>query len=179
MEDTQKEVTLGGRVFVASNAEEMTFDQYAWVQMSADKAGLGTELVERLGPVLNRALDEEVALSENEAEELTNAIVMRCYEQRAHVELLSGILVQKGEEWTYESATENREFLGTMKGKADIEVANIILAQAIVGFFWSGLDSMLSSQKSSPLAQAVRRVRTETESEPEPDQENALVTSES
>lgn len=159
--DTQKEVTLGGRVFVAAETDDMTFDQYAWIQQAADKAGLGHELVGRMTPVIQKALDTETPLEENEATDLTNAIISRCYQQRAHLDVLAGILVPKGEEWTYELAEETKAFLGKMKGRPDIELANILLAQAVIGFFWTGLESMLTSLKSSDLVTVAAKVREE------------------
>lgn len=172
---TQREVTLGGRVFVAADAEDMTFDQYAWVQQAADKAGLGQELVDRFTPVMEKALETGEGLDEDEAEKLTNAIISRCLRERAHLDVLAGMLTPKGEDWSWEGAEETKAFLGKMKGKANIETAHALLAEAVVGFFWSGLDSMVSSLKSSDLAEAVEMVRRESES----GQESDLVTSES
>lgn len=172
----QKSVTLGGRKFVATPEDDMTFDQFAWIQTAADKAGLGHELLAEVEPIIEKAQQDETPISDKYAETLSRKIVSRCYQERAHLDVLAGILVEEGETWSHDGAKETKEFLGLMKGKADIELANVILAQAILGFFWSGLASMTTSPTSSSLADAAKTLeRMESES----DQENAWGTFES
>lgn len=156
--DANTEVTLGGRVFVATPSEDMTFDQFAWVQAAAIKAGLGEELVRLIKPVLQTALDTEKALEEGAAEALTEAIVMRAYQNRAHLDVLTGMLVEKGKKWNYEDATKNKDFIGGLRGQEDISKANVALAEQIMAFFLSGLDSIATSQKSGALGMVLERL---------------------
>ena len=53
--DAKKEVTLGGRVFVPTEEDDMTFDQFAWIQTAAEKAGLGQELMGAVEPIVRLA----------------------------------------------------------------------------------------------------------------------------
>jgi hypothetical protein len=159
--ETPKTVALGGRTYIATPEDDMTFDQFAWIQSAADKAGLGHELVGMIAAVMDKAGTTEVPLTEKEAEEFTQTIVSRCYRDRAHLDVLAGILVEKGKSWNYEEALKTKEFLGKMKGRADIEMANVVLAQAILGFFWSGLVSMKNSPNSLLLRDVVERLERE------------------
>jgi len=174
MSDTQKTVTLGGRVFVAAETDDMTFDQFAWIQQAADKAGLGHELIERMSPVVQQALEKEQPLTEDQAKSLTEAIISRAYRERAHLDVLAGVLTPRGEEWSYEVAEETKAFLGKMKGRPDIETANVLLGQTVVAFFLNGLESMLTSLKSSDLVMVAAQIRDGIGS----DQDSALATSE-
>lgn len=165
--EAQKSVTLGGRKFVVTSDDDMTFDQFAWIQTAADKAGLGNELLAMISPIIERAQKDGEAISDDYAEVVTREVVGRCYQDRAHLDVLAGVLVEEGQAWSHDKAKDTREFFGQLKGKADIEIANIILAQAILGFFWSGLASMMTSQNSSALADAAKLMERVEEMEGE------------
>ncbi len=139
-------ITLGGRAFRASEPDDVTYDQYAWIQSAADKAGLGAELQKRVIPMVEAAVKDEKPASEQDAEDMATAIVMRCYHERAHLNVLAGNLVEVGTAWSYESAVKNRDFFGSLKGD-DIATVQLLLTQLVLAFFWSGLDSMTTSPR--------------------------------
>ena len=167
--DAKNQVTLGGRVFVPTNEDDMTFDQFAWIQSASEKAGLGRELMQAIEPMLQKVLETETQLSDDEVENLTTQIVSRCYEKRAHLDVLSGLLVERGQSWTVERAEKTREFIGALKGKDDIGKANAILAEAILSFFWNGLASTRIFQNSSKTPDLIARLQAAMESEPDQD----------
>jgi len=165
--DAKKEVTLGGRVFVPTQEDDMTFDQFAWIQTASEKAGLGSELMSAVEPMLKRVLETEQVLSDDEVESLTTRIVSRCYQQRAHLDVLAGLLVEKGKTWSPSYAEDLKQFFGGLKGKEDIGKANAVLAEAILSFFWSGLASTKTFQNSSKTPDLVVRLQEEMEREPD------------
>ena len=164
-------------MFETVEEEDITFDQYAWIQNAVEKAGLGDELAERLEPVLTNALTKEQTLEDDAAHDMAKAIVMRCFENRAHLDVLAGSLRRAGHEWTYEEAEKNREFFGKLKGK-DIQAISELMVQMVVAFFQIGLNSLLTSQRySSDLKVAAMDALAETE-EDESDQVSDLENSE-
>lgn len=171
----QEQVMLGGRVFRPADADEVTFDQYTWIQVAATNAGLGKELMERISPHIEAAVENKTTMDEGLAEDISIAIVHRCFEKGAHLDILSGILVEPGVEWTRQRAEDNREFIARLKGE-DIEKVQAILLQGILGFFFKGLDSIRTSPNSSILREAGETFGVggmETAVESESDQENA------
>lgn len=169
---------LGGRVFKPTEADNVTFDQYAWIQSAADKAGLGEELKSLIEPLIEAAKNGEADSVVNvSAEKMATAIVLRCYDNRAHLDVLAGTLVEVGKLWTHERAEKNREFFGSLKGE-DIEKVQLLLSQLVLAFFWSGLDSMMTSPKYSAQPLAVSPVGgMESQVVDESDQESALESS--
>lgn len=172
--DAKNEVVLGGRVFVPTGEDDMTFDQFSWIQTASEKAGLGRELMRMVEPMLHRVLEEEKEISDEEAEDLSMAIVTRCYEARAHLDVLSGLLVEKGSVWSFETAEKNKAFFGGLKGKDEIAKVNAILAEAILGFFWSGLASTKIFQNSSKTQDLVIRLKEAMQDEPDQDGDLAI-----
>jgi hypothetical protein len=172
--DAKKEIRLGGRVFVPTQEDDMTFDQFAWIQTASEKAGLGRELMGIVEPMLKKVLETEEAVTDDEAEDLTARIVSRCYEQRAHLDVLSGLLVEKGKQWSPDHAEEMKKVFGGLKGKDDIAKANAVLAEAILSFFWNGLASTRIFQNSSKTPDLVIRLQEAMESEPDQEEDLAI-----
>lgn len=162
-------VMLGGKAWDQIPENKVSFDQFAWLQTAADKAGLNTELKRAVEGIIGTALDDKVGLSDDAAEDLTDMILRRCFEGGAHLDLLAGILVEKGRKWKRSEAEINREFFADLVGE-DVEKMTMLIAQIALAFFWKGLESIATSQKSSSLLQVVAKVKqVQTESEPNPD----------
>jgi hypothetical protein len=162
-------VMLGGKAWDQIPQEKVSFDQFAWLQTAADRAGLNTELKRTLAPLLEAALNEKVGITEETAEDLSDMILRRCFEGEAHLDLLAGILVEKGRKWQRTEAEKNRDFFAGLVGQ-DVEKVTMLIAQIALAFFWKGLESIATSQKSSSLRVVIDALqKTQAESEPVPD----------
>jgi hypothetical protein len=143
----QEPLELMGRTFLLTPEADLTFEQYGYVQRAAHDAGMGEEMQAILNPKIDaiRAGDE---VAEHVWREISERILMRAFTGRAHLDILSGILVERGQEWTRAQADANREFFAKVKGP-DIKKLHGILIQCVVGFFLSGLVSLRTSPSSS------------------------------
>ena len=105
--------------------------------------------VKALEPIVKAAAEDGAVLSTDDSQALAGKIIARAYEGRAHLHVLAGVLVEKGREWRYDDALKNVEWFGKLTGPENIQRVNNVLAESIVGFFFSGLASMKTSPKSS------------------------------
>lgn len=174
--ETQNGVTLGERRYVAASLDDMAFPQYAWVSAASERAGLGQEMIDRLEPLLDGALSGEKPVTEQQASAFVRAIVNRAYENGAYLDLLAGLLVEEGVEWSEEYAEETKEALRKLKGVENVSKVSLVLGEAVLSFFWSAVASMTTFQKSSALPDVVAKVLKGTTDR---DLENALETFES
>lgn len=140
-------VVLGGRTFIPTEEDDVVFEQYGYIQRAAADAGMGQEMMEVFLPLVEE-LEGGKELGEKQLMQISEKILMRAFEGRAYLKVLSGILVAEGEEWTRDSAEANCEYFAKLKGD-DIPVLHQIIVMAIMGFFTSGLRSMVTSRKSS------------------------------
>lgn len=146
--DTQKEVVLGGRTFVAVSVAEMNFPQYAWISAASERIGLGQELVEKLNPIIENALKTETPLTPDEAEAFIRGLTNRAYEG-PYLEFLAGVLVEKGREWDEEGAAETIAILRKVKGVENIQTVVLVLGEAVFDFFLAALGSLKIFLRSS------------------------------
>jgi len=143
----QEQFRLGGRMFETIPDEDITFEQWSWMSVAMEKAGAGDELIGRLEPFVDSAMNQR-AMDDTEKRDLSRAVLLRCMEHSAHLDLLAGSLRELGRPWAEESAKANREFFAKLKGN-DIQKLADILQQVVIAFFITGLNSILTSPKYS------------------------------
>lgn len=146
-------VTLGGRFFEITDKDDLTFDQHVWLEVATLEANLGPHLLKKLAPILEKAVAEDKDPSPEAAEEFAHDMVIEACRDGKHLDILAGMFTEIGTPWTRKTAEENREFFANLKGE-NIQPMMQMLQQAIVAFFFSGLDSLRTSESSlSPLEQ--------------------------
>lgn len=153
-----QEFVLGGRTFRATPSEDILLDQAMYTGAAVEEAGLGTELAAEMAPFVEEALANGGKTTDQASLALSQKIILRAFRGRVYLDVLSGMLDElvggTVQEWTRESAIENAEFFKTLKG-ADIQRAQTVLVQGVLGFFMNGLASMTTFPKSSSLKDAV------------------------
>jgi hypothetical protein len=133
-------VSLGGRIFRVITARAK---QAFWISGQAQKAGL-YELRRRPGETMGDfALRLQGELSASGA---------------AHL-LLGGLLLPEhleDKDWTPQIALETGRFVGECEGEEDLKTISHLFASFIIGFFASGMASLMSSEPSSSEAAEAR-----------------------
>lgn len=140
-------VELGGRTFVPTPEADIVFEQYGFIQRAAAAAGLGQEMQAVLDPKID-AIRAGAEIEDGVWHQMSERILMRAFEGRDYLDILAGILVEEGREWTRDDAEANREFFARLKGD-DIRRMHGYLIEAVVGFFLSGLVSSKTSERST------------------------------
>jgi hypothetical protein len=168
----QEQFELGGRVFEPVPDEDTTFEQFSWMSVAMDKAGVGDEMVDRLEPYLQKVLEEQKP-DDKDKRAIANFIINRCMQNAAHLDVLAGSIREVGQEWDRASAIANREFFAKCKGK-DVTTLAEVMQQIVVAFFWTGLNSILTSPKYSlKYGVGAMEVQEEEESGQESDSESS------
>lgn len=141
-----EDVTVGGRTFRITSDEDVVFEQYGYIQKACADAGMGQEMFESMRPAIE-AIEGDAEVPDHLYRQIAETVLMRAFENRAYLDVCAGTLVEVGTEWTLASATENREYFARAK-KADIPGLHQVIVQAVLGFFISGLNSMMTSPSS-------------------------------
>ncbi len=146
--DRMEPLVIGDRTFHLVEEDDLVFEQYGFLQKACSDAGMIHELEQTLAPRV-KAIQSGEEFSEAEEREMGERILMRAFEGRAYLDVLAGILVEEGQEWTIDYARANREFFAGMKGKENIRRLHHVIIFAILSFFVSGPASTQTSPSSS------------------------------